>query len=82
MFRLIKGLFVINQFELILFKGCPILIFGPPFYLISIFKKRGVYDVVFGCIIPLSVITIPRIYLSKMLKKKAMYFSYLVEVLL
>lgn len=47
MFRLIKGLFVINQFELILFKGCPILIFGPPFYLISIFKKRGVYDVVF-----------------------------------
>lgn len=34
----------------------------------------------FGCIIPLIVITIPRIYLSKMLKKKAMYFSYLVEV--
>lgn len=36
----------------------------------------------FGCIIPLIVLTIPRIYLSKMLKKKAMYFSYLVEVLL
>lgn len=66
MFRSIKGLFVINQFELILFKGCPISIFGPPFYLISIFKKRGVCDVVFGCIIPLIVITIPRIYLSKM----------------